>query len=387
MQRTPFLLMCLSVAGLSGCRITLPLSGAHVSDLRVDQRVQREDSLPLELRAEDQLTLQTDYGTIEVRAQAGPSTLHARVSARGRSDEEARAVLARFSVQLERGPDGLEARLVGDPLHIHEGHTRLDLSASVDFVATVPLRTFIVARSGSGDLTLRGPLGALELDTGYGAIEIDSAEGAVTAKSGSGDVRAANLAGPSAVLKSGYGAIVVQEARVAHLSCESGSGDLRVRKAESHALVLSTSYGAIEVQGAGGAVRANSGSGDVNLAGVRGAVEAESQYGAVTIEGVLTELAASSGSGDVRVRALEGSHAEKDWKLDSGYGQVVLRVPAAFACTLEASTGYGEVECELPLLVEGKHKQQKSRLMGTLGAGGARVKLVSGSGDVALKTL
>jgi DUF4097 and DUF4098 domain-containing protein YvlB len=371
-----------------GCQITIPSrSGVVIGGPQLGHEAQRVETHALKLAPEDVLSLITSYGSVEVTgASTGAPELKATVRARGRTQAEAEQVLARYELKIEHRPDGPHAELVGEPLRLHEGSTHLELSAQVDFVATVPLGTGLTASSGSGDLVTRGALGALRLTTGYGSIRIDEARGDVHAKSGSGDVEAAKLDGGEVELESGYGTVRVQNARARRVKCESGSGDIRIDAASAESLDLETGYGSVHVDQAGGAVRAASGSGDVRLRGVAGPVEAKSGYGAVEIDGVLASVEASSGSGDVRVRARAGSRVDPSWTATSSYGEVVLEVPADFACTLDARTGYGNVECDFPVTIEaGKKKRGDSKLAGKIGSGGGTVTLSSGSGDVALK--
>ncbi len=387
MKRFPFVLAFAVLSAGCGCQISL--GGGSIPSVVIDQRVEREEVLPLDLGPRDVLDLSTSYGRIEVVAGAERPELRATLHASGRTKEEAQAVLDRFQLELVRGPDGVRAEVAGEPLVINEGSARIELSAHADFVATVPVGTSISAESGSGDIVTRGALGSLRLDTRYGRITIEEARGEVRAESGSGDVEVARLdcrtSGDGlAELESGYGNVTVDEARAVRVSCVSGSGDLRVGSAEVDALELKTNYGKVEVQQASGALRAESGSGDVRLKDVRGAVTAKSGYGKVEVEGVISALDATSGSGDVRVKARAESRVETDWNVSSNYGAVVLEVPEGFACALDAHTDYGSIECDFPVTIEaGKRKDRDLR--GTVGAGGGTVRLSSGSGDVALK--
>ncbi len=388
MKRLLFVLSFVVLTFSFGCQIGH--DGGSSSSVVLGHQARREEVRPLELMPEDVLDLRTTYGRIEVVAGTGRPELRATLHAGGRTAEEAKAVLDRYRLEIVRGPNGPRAELVGEPLELLDGSIHMELSVHADFVATVPVGTRVAADSGSGDIVTRGVLGGLRLDTQYGSITIDEARGDVHAKSGSGDVEVARLdcktPGPGkAELESGYGCVRVQQAHAGRVSCVSGSGDIRVGSAEVDSLELTTGYGSVNVEQAGGAVRAKSGSGDVRLEGVRGAITAESGYGKVEIEGVITALDATSGSGDVRVKAHAESRVERDWKLSSSYGAVVLEVPEGFACVLDADTSFGSVECDFPVTIEAGKRKGDRGLKGTIGAGGGAVRLSSGSGDVALK--
>lgn len=372
----------------AACRIELPGSFVSGSEVRLREEASREEVRALELAPGDVLELATSFGRIEVVGSSDDrSELRATLHANGRTREEAEAVLARYRLELERSSGGLRVELAGEALNVRMGASQLELSAHADFLATVPLGTPLVARSGSGDLVTRGALGVLRLETGYGNVSIEEARGGVRAESGSGDVTVERLVQGEAELSSSYGDVFVAEAEARRVACTSGSGDIRVDAARAERLELSTRYGAVHVRRAAGDIRAASDSGDVRLHDVRGAVEARSDYGLVEVDGILSALDAWSGSGSVRVHAREGSRVESGWELDSSYGNVVLEAPADLACVLDARTGYGKVACDFPVRIEGGKKGSEHVLKGTIGAGGGTLTLTSSSGDVVLRKL
>lgn len=374
---------CASSA-LGACAFHFSSSGG----MSLHAGAQREETRALELSAGETLTLDTGFGDAEVVAVEGAQPeIHATLHANGRTREEAEAVLARYQLAIERGPHGPEVRLVGEPLEIRDGGMSMTLAATADFHAVVPPGTRLVATSGSGDLVTRGALGACRLETGYGDVTIEEARGGLFAKSGSGDVSARRVAGERVELASGYGEVQLGTVQAQRVTCHSGSGDVSLESGTAETLELETNYGSVHVRAASGALKARSGSGDVHLLGVNGAIDAESNYGTVEIDGVLSALRAASGSGDVRARAREGSRLTDGWTLSSNYGEVTLRVPEGFACALDARTAYGNVTCDFPITIEAGKKAGDQKLKGTIGAGGASVTISSQSGDVALKKL
>lgn len=388
MQRSHWLAFAL--LSPAACNSSNPGS-LQASVLSFEHRAEREESHALALTPGQTLELSTSYGSIEVHAVDGAApSLRARVHASGRTREEAEAVLARYRVVLEPRAGALRVELRGEPLEIHAGSLRLDQGASVDFVATVPRGTPLVAETQSGDIETHGVLGACELDTAYGSLELGGARGTVQATSGSGDVAVRDVEGERIHVGSEYGSVrALDVVADAELTLESGSGDVDLERGRARTIELATDYGTISLADAHGTVTAHSGSGDVHLEELRGAVEASSDYGTVTIDGVLTGLTASSGSGDIRAAARAGSTHTSEWRLTSDYGTVTLRVPADFAGALDARTEYGSVLCDFEVTREAGRKKEKddNSLRGTIGAGGAPITLRSGSGNVALKKL
>ena len=391
-KRSFYLLPLSLVLPAAGCVIEVSDSGLRIDGLdfdgiSVNEQAQRSETHALELGKGETLTLDTDYGDIEVVAGDGPSEIRATIHASGRTAKEAEEVLARYTIEIDHGPDGPSARLVGEPLRIHDGGSHLVIGAHVDYSATVPAGTPLVATTSSGDIRTTGELGKCRLDTEYGNIALEAARGDVTAKTSSGSVSAERVEAARIDLASDYGDVSLRDAHAERLSCKTSSGNVTVEAAEARTIELSTDYGNVHVGKSIGDVKAHSSSGDVRLHGVRGAIAADSDYGAVEVDGQLADLRATSSSGDVRVRAETGSRADSGWTLASDYGTVVLRAPEGFGCVLDARTDYGSVECEFPITIEAGKKKGESKLKGTVGSGGGTVKLSSGSGNVALKKL
>jgi DUF4097 and DUF4098 domain-containing protein YvlB len=382
-------MVALGLAGLAASACVVDMQGLHVTDgLSLNEKAERVETRPLALAPGATLTFDAGFGDVTVAtSDDGRAELTATIRARGRTRAEAEAVLARYALALEDGPDGPMVRLVGEPLRVEEGRASAQLGAHADFEAVVPDGTRLVAHSGSGDLLARGALGACRLETSYGDIAAEGVRGDLVAKCGSGDVIAADVEGGSIELTSGYGQIQLAGARATRIRIESGSGDIALEDAHAGTLALETSYGDVHVRAAHGALRARSGSGEVRLHGVHGALDAESGYGALELDGVFSALTAASGSGDVFARARAGSTPDAAWKLHSGYGSVTLAVPDGFGCTLEARTSYGDVDCDFPITIEADQLEKRGTLRGTVRSGAGSVTLSSGSGDVALRKL
>jgi DUF4097 and DUF4098 domain-containing protein YvlB len=112
----------------------------------------------------------------------------------------------------------------------------------------------------------------------------------------------------------------------------------------------------------GGRVKVGTGSGGMRLGRVR----------ARTLE-------AQTGSGPLEVELAPGL---EEATLGTGSGGVTVRVPPALGATFELTTGSGGVSAGVPVQVA---RQDRSRLLGRVGDGRARVRVSSGSGDVRLE--
>jgi len=369
----------LGTLGLPGCLVGF--------DLDLDHPAEREETHALQLAAGETLDLASGFGSIRVSVGEGAPELVARLHASGRTSAEAEAVLERYRLELRRvGDDTLSVRLVGEPLEIEEQGTHVTLSASVGFSARVPAGTHLVAETGSGGIVASGPLGSSRLESGFGAIEVEDVQGGLEVESGSGRIAASRLKGGSVLLDSGFGAVELSATEAERVRCHTGSGRIEVRDLRAERIELETGFGAVQLEHARGDLQVRSGSGELRLLDIQGELSARSDFGAIRVEGVLSALELGTGSGSIRVRALPTSRASAPWSLRSDFGSLELELPADFGCELDASSDFGRIECDFPLLSEAGQRSGE-RLRGRIGAGGSALRLRSGSGHIALKQL
>ena len=67
---------------------------------------------------------------------------------------------------------------------------------SVDYEITVPADTTIRTHSGSGDQTIEGTHGNVDLQSGSGDVKLSQLTGEIRLQTGSGNVRALEISGP-----------------------------------------------------------------------------------------------------------------------------------------------------------------------------------------------
>jgi DUF4097 and DUF4098 domain-containing protein YvlB len=202
------------------------------------------------------------------------------------------------------------------------GDTRYELS--------VPYGTRVVARSTSGDITVRDVRAEVDARTTSGEVVVDAASGRVTVESMSGGVRLSRLQGA---------------ARVETVSAE------------------------VDIRDASGEVEVETVSGEISLRDVRArSVRAETTSGEVEFFGSIDSAGRydfSSHSGDVR-----------------------LSLPADAGAEVSVQTFSGSLDSDFPLTLQptdrnrpGGHGQ---RMTFTLGRGGARIHAETFSGSVIL---
>jgi DUF4097 and DUF4098 domain-containing protein YvlB len=221
---------------------------------------------------------------------------------------------------------------------IRNGFSSASLSVEVEsvrgrvgdsrFEVTVPVGVRVIARSRSGDVSVKGTKGAVEAKSTSGDVEVSNATDRVVISSLSGDVRASDL-----------------------------TGDIRAE---------STS-GTIEIRGATGDIRAETTSGDVALLGVTSrSVTASTVSGEVDYEGTID--------------------ANGRYEFHSHSGDVRLEIPESSGAQFQIETFSGSLDTEFPLTLQpGQRSSSRPRRYEfKLGDGSARVTAESFSGDIVL---
>jgi len=194
------------------------------------------------------------------------------------------------------------------------------------FEVSVPVGVRVIARSTSGDVTVRGTKGAVEARSTSGDVVVTDATDRVVLESVSGDVRASALAG---------------------------------------------------------VVRGESVSGTIELHDVTGEVRAETTSGDVSLTGVTSRnVVATTVSGEVEY---DGNiDASGRYEFHAHSGDIRLEIPEGASAQFTVETFSGSLDSEFPVtLPPGQRTTGRPRRFEfTLGGGGARVTAESFSGDI-----
>jgi hypothetical protein len=163
------------------------------------------------------------------------------------------------------------------------------------------------------------------------------------------------------------------------VTAETGSGDMRVENIGANAR-LETGSGSIHSINVHGAATLQTGSGnlDLDLSGA-GDVKAQTGSGSIRIRGVNGGLRADTGSGNIDVTG----NPTAEWRLESGSGSVTANVGDAAKFTLNAETGSGSVHMDMPVLMQGSPNKQ--HVTGTVNGGGPTVRVTTGSGNITIR--
>lgn len=146
---------------------------------------------------------------------------------------------------------------------------------------------------------------------------------------------------------------------------------------------LSTASGNIEVIGVRGDVQASTASGDVRVQDVAGKINVSTASGQMRVREVAGTVSASSASGDVEVEIARLEGAE-DMKFSSASGNVNVKMPSNLNADVNLSTATGSVSTSFPLEVRKPEHGPGERASGRLGNGGRQLRISSASGNVSL---
>ena len=146
---------------------------------------------------------------------------------------------------------------------------------------------------------------------------------------------------------------------------------------------ISSVSGDVEVTGVSGDLQARSTSGNVTVRGVAGAVNARSTSGNVHVGEINGTVSGKSTSGNVEVEIMQLSGAG-DMEFASTSGNVRVKMPGNLDADVRMSTTSGGLKTDFPLTIEEPERGPGRRAAGRVGGGSRNLRLSSTSGSVSL---
>ena len=171
-------------------------------------------------------------------------------------------------------------------------------------------------------------------------------------------------------------------------------------------------HGRLELDSVSGSVEARSDSEEIDAESVSGSVriygsgstrvDAESVSGSVVVEGAAEEVSVSTVSGRIEVEASEVSRCDLEsvsgsisfdgaiapnarFEVSSHSGNITLTLPSSTSADFDLSTFSGEVESDFEMQIRSGRFTPGKDMRFTTGAGGARVRIETFSGNVRLR--
>ena len=222
--------------------------------------------------------------------------------------------------------------------------------------------------------------------------------------------RAADRAGARSLLEN-IRAEAIQDGDVVRVKARSGIGgavtfgtvwtDVTIRvPPESTELDIRTEDGRVEIRAVSGTIVAETGDGRIRITDVEGTVRLRTGDGSITgsnltgdfdvlsddgrirLDGSFGHLRVMTADGSVRVRGRDITSISNDWSIRTSDGTIELSLPASLDAELDATTSDGRVINNLSHFKGTKHR---SRVKGTLGAGGRLILVTTMDGRIVLK--
>jgi len=275
-----------------------PACGSYARDSAVSGSFQRS------LKITGPVTLDVSTGSGDIVVRAGDSStveIHGRIQVREDRQEDM-ADAERRVRHLEQHPpiDQDGNRIIIGRMEDRESTRNI----SIDYEITAPAQTQLTSQSGSGDMTVEGIRGPVEVHTGSGDMKFASISGSVEARSGSGDGNFEHVSGERVNIESGSGDMQLHDVRSA-LHIRTGSGNITAEGEPAGDWTLRAGSGEIHLRfpsQTGFDLVAHTNSGEVRTSlpiTSEGNLDHRELRGKIRGGGVRVEV--STGSGDIHI--------------------------------------------------------------------------------------
>lgn len=318
--------------GLAALSLTATLhSGCVVDALETDAAGTFERTLSVSGPVD--LSVRTGAGGIQVRTGSGDTVRivgHVRARTMWTVEDP--------KVEVERLLADPPIEQAGDTIRIGATQASMPRSVSISYELTVPANTRLQSRTGSGNQLIGDLQGPLEAKAGSGEIKVGRIGGDVIVSTGSGDIDLVESRG--------------------RFDAKAGSGTIRAT-------------------GVGGAIRARAGSGRIDVEQTAaGEIDVATGSGDIIVKGAQGPIYLRAGSGDISING----QPSDDWRVKTGSGSVAVRVPNQASFAIDAETRSGSIDITHP--IQESDTRTRRRLQGTIGRGGPRLELSTGSGRI-----
>lgn len=163
------------------------------------------------------------------------------------------------------------------------------------------------------------------------------------------------------------------------VAAHSGSGSIHVDNVGGNS-TFGTGSGSIHAEHVHGAATADTGSGRIELSVTSpGDVQVRTGSGSIQLSGIDGGLRATAGSGSIQA----DGNPKAEWRVDTGSGSIHLNLGPQAHFTLNASTGSGGVHIEQPVVMQGS--MDRHHVTGTVNGGGPTVRASTGSGSITIQ--
>jgi hypothetical protein len=201
----------------------------------------------------------------------------------------------------------------------------------------------------------------LEVRTGGGSVRVSSIKGDSTLRTSGGSMEIADLSG--------------------ELNAETSGGSIALREVTGNSHV-ETSGGSIEATSIIGALRGHTSGGSIRVSRVDGDVDVGTSGGPIRIDDAGGRVIARTSGGSVEVRFDRGN--SKGGELETSGGSVRVALDPKVNLNIDATSSGGGVRSDLDITTSGRIST--SSLHGSIGSGGAELRLHTDGGSVVIES-
>lgn len=269
-------LACLACASPAGAAVTLrslfgedgPRTGWLERYTEARQGPEQIDKVSQTIKVGDGAALDLSHLAGDIRVTAGSASeirIDAIKRARHRNADQARKILEALRVDINTFNNRVEVRTI----YPRRGTFGNSLSASVDYVISVPAGATVSLKSISGSISVTNIKGEVRAETTSGDVTIIGTPNVALAKTISGDVTARDIGTQTTlVLSTVSGSVIGTGLKVRALEAGSVSGNVRLIGSEIDRLEAKSLSGSIEFSAPltkGGRYEFTSHSGDIRI--------------------------------------------------------------------------------------------------------------------------
>jgi DUF4097 and DUF4098 domain-containing protein YvlB len=294
-------------------------------------RIEKE----FELQPGGNFRLETDNGSVEV---IGTSRSGARLIVTSRSDD----IESYYDMDFQAAPDRVEVRV--EKKASKKSWFGWRRGINLKFEIEVPHETELEIYTSGGSISVEAIERRTDLDTSGGSITASGIGGEIMADTSGGSIR-----------------------------IEDVEGDVNAE----------TSGGSIDVASVHGEVQADTSGGSIRIHEVSGDIRADTSGGSIRIDQAGGHVRAETSGGGVQVAFSAGN--ARGGELSTSGGKVVVALDPTVDLDVDASASGGTLMIDVPLLVRGEVSRQAIR--GTLGDGGAQLRLRASGGGIRIEPL
>ncbi len=201
-----------------------------------------------------------------------------------------------------------------------------------------------------------------EVKTGGGSVEVSRLKRETELETSGGSIRASDLG--------------------ANLRAHTSGGSIEIDQIKGTARV-DTSGGDITASGLDRSLEAETSGGSIHLREIKGDLVAHTSGGSIRIEGAGGRVEAHTSGGSVEVRFDRGNSRGGD--IDTSGGGVTVALDRSVNLNLDADASGGSVVTDVPVTQSGT--LSRSHIVGTVGSGGALLRVHSSAGSVRIDSL